>query len=105
MEDTSSTSRSSRELTATSLRIENGIAVATMTPGIGVEWDREVVEAKSLPELSCPFGKVGSTRKHTGVLTSIERDRFADYKRTDAAVWPEVLAKIRRLWRGARPRG
>ncbi len=43
------------ELTMSSLRIEDGMAVAPMTPGIGVEWDLNAVKAKSLPEFSRTF--------------------------------------------------
>ncbi len=43
------------ELTTSSLRIENGMAVAPMTPGIGVDWDLDAVKAKSLPEFSRTF--------------------------------------------------
>ena len=45
------------ELTTSSLQIENGMAIAPMTPGIGVEWDLDAVKAKSLPEFSLAFGK------------------------------------------------
>jgi L-alanine-DL-glutamate epimerase-like enolase superfamily enzyme len=43
------------ELTTSSLRIENGMAVAPMTSGIGVEWDLDAVQAKSLPEFTRTF--------------------------------------------------
>ena len=45
------------ELTTSLLRIENGMAVAPMTPGIGVEWDFGAAKAKSLPEFDLAFGK------------------------------------------------
>jgi L-alanine-DL-glutamate epimerase-like enolase superfamily enzyme len=45
------------DVTTSSMRIENGMAVAPMTPGIGVEWDIDAVRAKSLPEFSLAFGK------------------------------------------------
>lgn len=32
--------------------------------------------------------------KRMGMVIGIEPERIADYKRTHAAVWPEVLAKI-----------
>jgi L-alanine-DL-glutamate epimerase-like enolase superfamily enzyme len=44
------------DLTTSSLRIENGMAVAPMTPGIGVEWDLDAVKARSVPEFSLAFG-------------------------------------------------
>jgi L-alanine-DL-glutamate epimerase-like enolase superfamily enzyme len=40
------------ELTTSSFQIENGMAVAPMTPGIGVEWDLDAVRAKSLAEFT-----------------------------------------------------
>ncbi len=43
------------ELTTSSLLIENGMAVAPMTSGIGVEWDLDLVSAKSLPEFTRTF--------------------------------------------------
>jgi L-alanine-DL-glutamate epimerase-like enolase superfamily enzyme len=45
------------DVTTSSMRIENGMAVAPMTPGIGVEWDIDAVRARSLPEFSLAFGK------------------------------------------------
>ena len=37
------------ELTTSRLAIENGMALAPSAPGIGVEWDFDVVKAKSIP--------------------------------------------------------
>jgi L-alanine-DL-glutamate epimerase-like enolase superfamily enzyme len=48
------------DVTTSSLRIENGMAVAPMTPGIGVEWDLDAMRAKSLPEFSLALGKGGT---------------------------------------------
>jgi L-alanine-DL-glutamate epimerase-like enolase superfamily enzyme len=43
------------DLTTSSLRIENGMAVAPATPGIGVDWDLDAVKAKSVPEFTRTF--------------------------------------------------
>ena len=48
------------DLTTSSLRIEDGMAVAPMTPGIGVEWDLDTMKAMSLPEFSLAFGRGGT---------------------------------------------
>ena len=40
------------ELTTSRLAIESGMAVAPMTPGIGVEWDFDAVKRKSAPEFN-----------------------------------------------------
>ena len=40
------------ELTTSRLTIESGMAVAPTTPGIGVEWDFDAVERKSVPEFT-----------------------------------------------------
>jgi L-alanine-DL-glutamate epimerase-like enolase superfamily enzyme len=45
------------DLTTSALRIEGGMAIAPMTPGVGVEWDLDAVKAKSLPEFSLAFGR------------------------------------------------
>ncbi len=44
------------ELTTSRLAVENGMAVAPMSPGIGVEWDFEAVKAKSLAEFTRTIG-------------------------------------------------
>ena len=38
------------DLTTSRLRIENGMAVAPMTPGLGVEWDPDALKAKAIAE-------------------------------------------------------
>ncbi len=43
------------ELTTSTLRIENGMAVAPMTPGIGVDWDLDALKAKSIAEFTRTF--------------------------------------------------
>src|SRR5271165_4299190 len=40
------------ELTVSRLAIENGMALAPVAPGIGVEWDLDAVKAKSVPEFT-----------------------------------------------------
>lgn len=44
------------ELTASRLTIENGMALAPSTPGIGVEWDNAAVKARSVAEHACILG-------------------------------------------------
>ena len=38
------------DLTTSRLRIENGMAVAPMSPGLGVEWDLDALKAKAIAE-------------------------------------------------------
>jgi len=40
---------SAKGLTTSRLKIEHGLALAPAAPGIGVEWDFDAVNAKSLP--------------------------------------------------------
>jgi L-alanine-DL-glutamate epimerase-like enolase superfamily enzyme len=44
------------ELTTSRLGIQNGMALAPVAPGIGVEWDFDVVKAKNLPEFTRTIG-------------------------------------------------
>jgi L-alanine-DL-glutamate epimerase-like enolase superfamily enzyme len=44
------------ELTTSRLGILNGMALAPVAPGIGVEWDFDAVKAKSLPEFTRTIG-------------------------------------------------
>src|SRR5271166_2470641 len=44
------------KLTTSRLSIENGMALAPNAPGIGVEWNFDVVKAKSLPEFTRTIG-------------------------------------------------
>jgi L-alanine-DL-glutamate epimerase-like enolase superfamily enzyme len=44
------------ELTTSLLRVEDGMALAPSTPGIGVEWDFDAVKAKSLAEFTRTLG-------------------------------------------------
>ena len=48
------------DMTTSSLRIENGMALAPMTPGIGVDLDIDAIKAKSIPEFNLAFGKGGT---------------------------------------------
>jgi L-alanine-DL-glutamate epimerase-like enolase superfamily enzyme len=44
------------DLTTSRLRIDHGMAVAPMSPGLGIEWDMAAVKAKSLAAHSATFG-------------------------------------------------
>jgi L-alanine-DL-glutamate epimerase-like enolase superfamily enzyme len=44
------------ELTTSRLGLQNGMALAPVAPGIGVEWDFDAVKAKSLPEFTRTIG-------------------------------------------------
>ena len=48
------------DVTTSSMRIENGMALAPMTPGIGVDWDIDAIRTKSRPEFNLAFGKGGA---------------------------------------------
>jgi L-alanine-DL-glutamate epimerase-like enolase superfamily enzyme len=48
------------DVTTSSLRIENGMALAPTTPGIGVDLDIDAIKARSRPEFNLAFGKGGN---------------------------------------------
>jgi L-alanine-DL-glutamate epimerase-like enolase superfamily enzyme len=38
------------DITASRLRIENGMALAPMTPGLGIDWDWDAIRSRSIAE-------------------------------------------------------
>ena len=44
------------DLTTSRLAIENGMALAPATPGLGVEWDLDAVKARSVAEFTRTIG-------------------------------------------------
>jgi L-alanine-DL-glutamate epimerase-like enolase superfamily enzyme len=45
------------DLTTAGMKVENGMALAPQTPGIGIEWDDEAVKRRSIPEFTSSISK------------------------------------------------
>ena len=45
------------ELTASGMRVEDGMAVASSEPGIGIDWDWDAIKARSVGEFTRTIGK------------------------------------------------
>jgi len=40
------------ELTSTGMSVDEGVAVPSSVPGLGIDWDWQKIEARCLPQLS-----------------------------------------------------
>ena len=45
------------DLTTAGMQVENGLALAPQTPGIGIEWDDQAVKRRSIPEFTSSISK------------------------------------------------